>query len=56
MTPPNAPRKSTQESRFDGLVNAAVSVHKVQCQKLTKKEWDVLCFLQYRRTLSFFAV
>ena len=56
MTPPNAPRKPAPESKFDGLVNAALLVRKMQTQKLTKKEWDALCFLQHRRTLSFFDV
>lgn len=56
MTPPAAPRKPPGEPRLDGLVNAAILVRKMQVQKLTKKEWDALCFLQHRRTLSFFDV
>lgn len=56
MTPPAAPRKPPGEPRLEGLVNAAILVRKMQVQKLTKKEWDVLCFLQHRRTLSFFDV
>lgn len=56
MTPPVAPRKPPPEPRLDALVNAAALIRKMQTQKLTAREWDVLCFLQHRKTLSFFDV
>jgi hypothetical protein len=56
MTPPNAPRKPPPEPRLDALVNAAALVRKMQTQKLTPREWEALCTLQHRKTLSFFDV